>query len=154
VTPGGFRRRVEHVDTDAAGVVHFSRHLSLMETAVLDALEERGVGLSDLEVHGTGLAVVQVTARYRQAARYRDIVAGAVTIEHVGAASFRAAVTLTRPGPGAVHTELTTGVLTFAAVAADGSPTALPLAARQKLKGFAENGTDDVRVAADARQPL
>ncbi|MEK8107760.1 hypothetical protein NKG94_26990 [Micromonospora sp. M12] len=36
------RWRVEHVDTDAAGVVHFTRYASLLESALLENLDRLG----------------------------------------------------------------------------------------------------------------
>ncbi len=79
-----FRRRVEHVDTDASGVVHFSRYVSLMETVVLEFLEEREAGLAALAEFGVELAVTQLQVSYSRPMTYRDVVVGQAHVEHVG----------------------------------------------------------------------
>lgn len=83
------RRKVEHVDTDASGVVHFSRYASFVETALLDNLERLGVGLAELARDGAELVVVELTMRYRVSARYPDELSLETAISHVGAARVR-----------------------------------------------------------------
>jgi acyl-CoA thioester hydrolase len=143
-----FRRRVEHVDTDASGVVHFSRYVSLMETVVLEFLEEREAGLGALAELGVDLAVTQLQVSYSRPMTYRDVVVGTANVEHVGGAKFRATAVLSRE-PDAV---LATGSLTFAAVdPATGGAVPLPAALRQTLKGIAADaGLDAGHRAAPA----
>lgn len=134
------RRRIEHVDTDASGVVHFSRYASLMESVVLDRLEDAGAGLAVLAGLGAGLAVVELRVRYRRPAVYRDPIAGEAVVEHVGGAQFRVAATLLREEPDGSRTELARGALTFATVHPDsGGPLPLPPAVRHTLKGIASD---------------
>jgi acyl-CoA thioester hydrolase len=126
------RHRIEHVDTDAGGVVHFSRHVSLMETALLDLLDEHGAGLAALAEHGTGLAVTELRARYHRPCRYRDTV-----FEHARGAAFRARVTLFRLEPDGLRIDLSTGHLVFAAIdLGSGRARPLPPAVRHTLKGL------------------
>ncbi|MFI6520845.1 acyl-CoA thioesterase [Spirillospora sp. NPDC050679] len=133
----GFRHRVEHVDTDAGGVVHFSRYTSLMETVVLDFLEERGAGLTALGRDGVQLAVTELQMRYLRPAAYRDVLVGEPTVEHVGGAWLRAAATLARREADGRDTALAAGHLVFAAVATDsGRAVPLPAAVRRTLKGI------------------
>ncbi|GAA3841027.1 hypothetical protein GCM10022226_74350 [Sphaerisporangium flaviroseum] len=132
------RRRIEHVDTDASGVVHFSRHVSLMETAVLELLEEHGAGPAALAGHGVELAITELRVRYHRSCAYRDVVLGEPVVEHVGGARFRTRVTLFRLDAGRARTDLTTGELVFAAVDHGlGRAVPLPPAVRQTLKGLA-----------------
>ncbi|MFI7702661.1 acyl-CoA thioesterase [Nonomuraea sp. NPDC049480] len=131
------RRQIEHVDTDASGVVHFSRHVSLMETAALDLLDEHGAGLMALAEHGVGLAVTEMRARYHRPCGYRDTVFGEPVVEHAGGAAFRTRVTLFRLEPDGLRIDLSTGHLVFAAVdLGSGRARPLPPAARHTLKGL------------------
>ncbi|QMU78300.1 acyl-CoA thioesterase [Streptacidiphilus sp. PB12-B1b] len=138
------RRRIEHVDTDASGVVHFSRHLSLLESAVLEQLEQAGAGLQRLAEHGTGLAVASLDARYLRPCGYRDLVWAQVRITRVGAAGFRAEATLVREESDDSHTELSRGGFLFAAIDMQrGGPKPLPPAIRDVLKGIAVHAAPD-----------
>ena len=156
------RRRIEHVDTDASGVVHFSRYVSLMESVVLDHLEDNGAGLSVLAGLGADLAVTELQVRYRRPVVYRDTIAGDAVVEHVGGARFRVAATLLREEPDGSCTELASGVLTFAAVhPTTGGAVPLPPAIRHTLKGIASDaarhdraaGTSDGTGHAPAAEP-
>lgn len=133
-------RRVEHVDTDASGVVHFSRYVSLMETVVLDHLEEQGAGLDRFGEFGAGLAVVDLQVRYRAPAVYRDLLVGEAAVEHVSGVRVRVAATLLRQAPDGARTELVSGTVTFAAVSAvTGAAVPIPAAIHQTLKGTSTN---------------
>ncbi|MFJ2440505.1 acyl-CoA thioesterase [Streptomyces sp. NPDC087658] len=130
-------RRIEHVDTDASGVVHFSRYVSLMETFVLDYLEEHGAGLTRLADLGADLAVTDLSVRYSRPSVYRDAVVGEVVVEHVGAARIKVAARLLREEADGSHAELAAGTLTFAAVRpTNGGAVPLPLVIRHALKGI------------------
>lgn len=131
--------RIEHVDTDASGVVHFARYASLLETVVLELLERGDAGLDALAAHGATLALTELHVRYRQPARYRDVVQGSAGIERVGGAQLRAWSALHRQDAGGTPVELVTGVLTFACVRDDGTPAPLPTPVRTTLKGLADN---------------
>ncbi|MFC4032315.1 acyl-CoA thioesterase [Streptomyces polygonati] len=130
------RRRVEHVDTDASGVVHFSRYVSLMETVVLDHLEEQGAGLARFGELGADLAVVDLQVRYSRPAVYRDLLVGEAAVEHVSGARIRVAAVLLREAADGSRTELTSGTITFAAVSpATGAAVPIPPTIRQTLRG-------------------
>ncbi|WP_131740837.1 acyl-CoA thioesterase [Actinomadura roseirufa] len=83
------RFKVEHVDTDAAGVVHFSRYASWLESAVLDDMEDLGFGVGSLAEHGLAPAVMELSVRYVRPARFPDRIEVPVRVDHVGGASFR-----------------------------------------------------------------
>jgi YbgC/YbaW family acyl-CoA thioester hydrolase len=127
VTPIGFRpvlRQVEHVDTDASGVVHFARYPSLLETALLANLERLGVGLGALAGLGLELVVADLAMRYRAPARYADELSLETAVGHLGAARARIDGTVRRTADGA---ELATGSLVVAVVdTTNGIPCALP----------------------------
>jgi acyl-CoA thioester hydrolase len=128
---------VEHVDTDASGIVHFSRYASLLETVVLDFLETSGAGLAVLAEHGLELVVTELRIKYVNSARYLDVLFGGAVIDHVGGAQFRSGATLYREEAIGACTKLVTGSLTFGTVRrASGTPAALPAVVRNTLKGL------------------
>ncbi|GAA2616664.1 acyl-CoA thioesterase [Actinomadura fulvescens] len=85
------RYRVEHVDTDAAGVVHFTRYASWFESAVLENLDGLGLGLGVAPLAERDLvpAVTELTMKYVRSARFMDRIEVRVRVAHVGGASFR-----------------------------------------------------------------
>lgn len=143
---GPWSHRIEHVDTDAAGVVHFARLASLFETLCLELLHEHGMGLSELSADGLDLAITHVDLSFRAPLRYRDLVAGEAWAAHVGGATFHLAGRLVRREPTGSppvqdqllpEREVAAGRLQFAAVDADtGRARSLPSDVRQGLKGL------------------
>jgi len=68
------RRRIEFVDTDMGGIVHFSRYLVFMETAEHEFLEALGTSVSlDLEGRHIGWPRVAVSCEYKQPARFGGV---------------------------------------------------------------------------------
>lgn len=117
------RRRVEHADTDASGVVHFARYPALQETALLQNLERLGVGLAVLAGAGFDLVVTEATTRYRSPARYPDELSLEPAVGHLGAARARIDTTIRRVADDA---ELATGSLVVALThRTTGAPCAL-----------------------------
>ncbi|QSQ17058.1 acyl-CoA thioesterase [Myxococcus landrumensis] len=121
------RHRVEHVDTDASGVVHFSRYASLLETAALEELDRRGSGLGLLEGQGLDLRVRELRIRYRDAARFQDWLRMEARLEHVGPASLKLGVAIYREGTAQEPVLLASGSLDMAVVNREsGEPTCIP----------------------------
>ncbi|NVJ02063.1 acyl-CoA thioesterase [Myxococcus sp. AM009] len=130
-----WRHRVEHVDTDASGVVHFSRYASLLETAALEELERSGAGLGALEVQGLDLRVRELRLSYRAAARFQDWLRLDARLEHVGPASLKLGVTVYREGSAPEPVLLAAGSLDMAVVNREsGEPTCIPLTLSAALK--------------------
>jgi acyl-CoA thioester hydrolase len=127
-------RRVEHLDTDASGVVHFARYASLLETAVLENLHELGAGLSALHEHGLDLAVTELRMRYHAPARFLDELELQAAIVHVGAAQVRVeGAILLRTG--SEPTLLAAGLLVLGTLdRSSGSPAVLPPPIRSVLE--------------------
>jgi acyl-CoA thioester hydrolase len=122
-----WRHRVEHVDTDASGVVHFSRYASLLETVVLEYLESAGAGLSALAEAGQDLVVIDLRVRYRSPAR----------VLHAGGARMRLGAVICHEGSGEPLAE---GTLDFASVRrSDQRPVPWPPAVRTLLKGLVDD---------------
>lgn len=122
-----WRRRVEHVDTDASGVVHFSRHAAFLETAALEALDATGVGLEELQREGLDLRVRELRLSYAGPARYRDWLVLDASIDHVGEARVRMGARCTREVPGGDAAPVVSGMIDFALVdSTSGRPATLP----------------------------
>ncbi|MFJ7277886.1 acyl-CoA thioesterase [Kitasatospora sp. NPDC098663] len=147
----GFRTRVEHVDTDATGIVHFSRYTSLMETAGTEHLEAHDAGLTAFSAANVDLVVADLRVTYLNSAVYRDVIIGDTRVDHVGAAWFALAVRLLREEQDGTRTPLVAGDLVFAAVAPD-TRRAVPLPAplRQALRGIVPDATPE-RIGAPSR---
>ncbi len=78
-------RRVEFRDTDAAGIVHFSRFFTLMEESEHELL--RHLGMSVMQPDGDGkITWPRVSAKcdYRGSVRFEDEVQIEVRIERIG----------------------------------------------------------------------
>jgi acyl-CoA thioester hydrolase len=68
------RHRVNYSETDQMGLVYHANYLIWMDMARTEHLRERGVSYKELEEQGIFLAVTDVRVRYRQPARYDDLV--------------------------------------------------------------------------------
>ncbi|MFE7611092.1 acyl-CoA thioesterase [Streptomyces celluloflavus] len=146
-----FRTRVEHVDTDATGIVHFSRYTSLMETAGTEHLEAHGAGLTAFGAAGVDLVAADLRVTYLHSAVYRDVIVADTRVGHVGAAWFTLAVNLLREEGDGDRTPLVTGALAFAAVDPD-TRRAVPLPAplRQALRGIVPDAAHE-RIGTPSR---
>jgi acyl-CoA thioester hydrolase len=66
--------RVNYSETDQMGVVYHARYLVWLDIARCDHLRHSGTSYRDLELAGLRLAVSEVSIRFRQPARYDDLV--------------------------------------------------------------------------------
>lgn len=67
------RVRVRYAETDQMGVVYHSNYLIWFEVGRIEFIRELGLDYKRMEAEeGCGIAVVEVTARYRTPARYDD----------------------------------------------------------------------------------
>jgi acyl-CoA thioester hydrolase len=87
-TPFRTRRRVEFVDTDMAGIVHFSNYFRWMESAEVDFLLARGLSVK-LGWEGVPLGFPRVSAScdYLKPIHFEDMIDITVTLERLGAKS-------------------------------------------------------------------
>lgn len=65
--------RVRYAETDQMGVAYHTHYLVWCEVARTDHMRRRGVTYRELEDQGLRLAVVEASIRYRQPARYDDL---------------------------------------------------------------------------------
>jgi acyl-CoA thioester hydrolase len=66
--------RVNYSETDQMGVVYHARYLVWLDVARCEHLRLSGMSYRDLEQSGLRLAVSELSIRYRQPARYDDLV--------------------------------------------------------------------------------
>lgn len=66
--------RVNYSETDQMGFVYHANYLVWLDMARTEHMRERGVSYKELEAQGIFLAVTDVRVRYRQPARYDDLV--------------------------------------------------------------------------------
>src|SRR5215210_6477617 len=66
--------RVNYSETDQMGVVYHARYLVWLDVARCEHLRLSGVSYRDLEQSGLRLVVSEVSVRYRQPARYDDLI--------------------------------------------------------------------------------
>ena len=70
---GEARVRVRYAETDQMGVVYHANYLVWFEVGRVELMREMGLDYKSMErEEGCGIAVVEVTCRYRAPARYDD----------------------------------------------------------------------------------
>ena len=65
--------RVRYAETDQMGVAYHANYLVWFDMARTEYLRRTGFTYRDMEEQGTYLAVTEARVRYRQAARYDDL---------------------------------------------------------------------------------
>jgi YbgC/YbaW family acyl-CoA thioester hydrolase len=81
-------RRVEFVDTDVAGIVHFSNFFRYMESAEAEFLRSLGLSFKMIwQGHSLGLPRVAASCDYLSPARFDDVLDVAVWVEKLGRSS-------------------------------------------------------------------
>jgi acyl-CoA thioester hydrolase len=66
--------RVNYSETDQMGVVYHARYVVWLDMARTEHLRAAGMSYKEVEAMGVRLAVGELSVRYRQAARYDDLV--------------------------------------------------------------------------------
>jgi acyl-CoA thioester hydrolase len=99
MTPFRITRRVEFVDTDMAGIVHFSNFFRYMESAEVEFLRQRGLSVK-MEWEGEKLGFPRVSAScdYVRPAYFQDLLDVVVTVERVGQKSVTYSFEFSRMG--------------------------------------------------------
>jgi acyl-CoA thioester hydrolase len=128
-------RRVEHSDVDGYGVVHFPRYAAFMEAAMLEDLDARSLSLDRLADYELELRVRELNVKYLAPARHRDWLRLEPRLIHVGVASLRIEVKISRADREAGLIDLAVGVLSLAFVSTvSHRPVTLPDALARLLK--------------------
>jgi acyl-CoA thioester hydrolase len=76
--------RVNYSETDQMGVAYHARYLVWLDVARTEHLRQCGASYRDLEAAGLRLAVSQVAIRYRQPARFDDLLRIRCWVRDVG----------------------------------------------------------------------
>src|SRR5213593_2901538 len=72
--------RVRYAETDRMGLLHHANYLVYFEQGRSELLRSRGLSYRDLEDRGFLLVFTKVQVRYRQPARYDDLVTLRTTV--------------------------------------------------------------------------
>jgi acyl-CoA thioester hydrolase len=95
------KRRVEFVDTDMAGIVHFSNFFRWMESAEAEFLRARGLTFKLFwEGQELGFPRVSAACDYLKPAYFEDVLEIAVRVDNIGRKSVTFAFEFTRQGEG------------------------------------------------------
>lgn len=79
-----YRRAIRFADTDAAGVAHFSSLLAIVEEAIHDFFQSRGVPILD---NKSGWPFVSIQADYTAGCRFQDEISVTVEMNRIGSSS-------------------------------------------------------------------
>ena len=128
--------RVTWADTDAAGVVHFSKFFVFFERAEEEFYRSVGLSFKDFRNKGLWLPRVEAFCQYKKPARFEDLLEVELTLEELREKSARLGFIVTNKETAEL---LANGY--FVAVAADkntGRATQIPKEFADKLKPFAK----------------
>ncbi len=102
------RRRVEFVDTDMVGIVHFSNFFRYMESAEVDFLHSLGLSVK-MEAGGLALGFPRVAAScdYVKPAKFEDVLDVDVTIKNLGRKSVTYGFEFSRGGEAIARGQIT-----------------------------------------------
>ena len=76
--------RVNYSETDQMGVVYHARYVVWMDMARTEHLRQAGMSYRELEAMGFRLAVGELSIRYRQSARYDDLIRIRCWVREIG----------------------------------------------------------------------
>lgn len=113
--------RVRYAETDAMGYLHHSNYLTYFEIGRTELFRAEGGNYRAVEERGLYLVVVKIEVRYRQPARYDDLLTLRTTISRITPARIEHTYELFRGDE-----LLTTGHSMLACVDAEGVVQRLP----------------------------
>ena len=122
--------RVNYSETDQMGVVYHARYLVWLDVARCEHLRRAGRTYRELELNGLRLAVSEVAVRYRQPARYDDVVRIRCWVRDVASRRVDFGYAVEHAGDGRL---LATASTSLVALDESMSLTRLPEAVRQAL---------------------
>jgi acyl-CoA thioester hydrolase len=121
--------RVIYGDTDQMGVVYYANYLRFFEAARNEFIRAKGLRYRDFEAeYGLLLPVVEAAVRYRQPARYDDLVTVEISLTEVRHASARFGYRLVRD-----EALLATGHTVHACVDREGRVQRIPRGLLERL---------------------
>jgi acyl-CoA thioester hydrolase len=81
--------RVRFAETDAMGVMHHSSYVAFLEETRVEYLRALGRPYGELRAEGFELAVLELVLRYRQSARFEDVIRVHTRVRSMRGASFQ-----------------------------------------------------------------
>lgn len=97
--------RVSYADVDKMGVVYYGNYLRWFELGRAEYLRARGKPYKEIEEQGLLLPVVEAYARYREPARYDDLVEIRTVVKDKSPVRVRFAYQVVRRNDGALLAE-------------------------------------------------
>lgn len=113
--------RVRYAETDRMGLLHHANYATYFEMGRTELLRARGNSYREVEDAGFFLVIVNLECKFRQPARYDDLLTLRTTVARVTHVKIVHEYKLFRDG-----LLLTEGTTTLACVDRDGKPQALP----------------------------
>jgi acyl-CoA thioester hydrolase len=137
--------RVNYSETDQMGVVYHARYLVWLDVARTEHLRRSGTSYRDLESDGLRLAVSAVSVRYRQPARFDDVIRIRCWVRELATRRVTFGYAVEDAGSGRL---LATASTALVSLGADMRLTALPDRVRAALRVV----PDPVRLGLTERQ--
>ncbi len=122
--------RVRYAETDQMGVAHHANYLVWCEFARTDHMRSQGVSYRDLEQRGLRLPVVDARVRYRQPARYDDLLRVRCWVRETSSRRVTFGYLVERADDGLL---LATAQTALIAVDSEHAVTTIPRVVREKL---------------------
>jgi acyl-CoA thioester hydrolase len=123
--------RVNYSETDQMGVVYHARYLVWLDIARTEHLRLSGTSYRDLELQGFRLAVSEVSIRYRQPARFDDVIRVRCWVRAIATRRVEFGYALERSADGMLLATASTSLLSLSA---DMRLTAMPKQVRAALR--------------------
>jgi acyl-CoA thioester hydrolase len=121
-----YRHRVENIDTDSSGVMHFSRYASIAETAIFSLLEQIGIDIALIAQRQLDFVVQQLQLRYLNSVRCGDWLLVNVALMRPGPARLAADLTIFRENDDAEIASVTGQIILVLVDSATRSPVPFP----------------------------
>lgn len=113
--------RVRYCETDAMGFLHHSHYISFFESGRTELLRAQGGNYRKMEELGLFFVVADVAVKYRQPARYDDLLTLRTIIEQMGPVKLKHRYEMTRDG-----VLIAEGTSTLACLNRDGAVQRIP----------------------------
>lgn len=122
--------RVRYAETDAMGFLHHARYFVYFEEGRTELLRQNGIRYRDLEEMGIFYVVAKLECRYKNPARYDDVVSLTTTTERITPVLVEHTYKVMRD-----DVLLAEARSTLVSIGRDGRPTAMPDEMFEKLTG-------------------
>ena len=97
--------RVRYADTDQMKFVYYGKYFEYFEQGRSDFMRSIGLPYAEIESHGVYLPVIEAFAKYRQSARYDDLLNVETVITEMPVARVRIEYKILRDGESETLTE-------------------------------------------------